>query len=280
MITVTEENIRPFVRCVGRGRGIRQTEYHRAYDHRFIGALAGGGYVEIAGTRVELTPGRAVIISPGTEYRVRSEAEGQVVVINFDWTWAHADTPETILSVLSRRFDPAGIVGQADYSLLFDGSGGFAQVECGGSSAELFESMLLTYLADDAGEMRRLRLSAQLLYLLTCAVSRPAESGRMRSAARDIYAWIVANFDKPITIADAAKEFHYWESYISKLLRRHYGTSFKQLVIDCRLTRAVWLMENTQRSREEIAAETGFYNGQHFLRTYLKKYGKNPALSK
>jgi AraC-like DNA-binding protein len=182
--------------------------------------------------------------------------------------------------VPSGSFDPSGIVGQADYSLLFDGSDGFAPVECGGGSAELFESMLVTYLADDVGELRRLRLSAQLLYLLTCAVSRPAESGRMKSAAREIYAWIVANFDKPITIADAAKEFHYGESYISKLLRRHYGTSFKQLVIDCRLTRAVWLMENTQRSREEIAAETGFYNGQHFLRTYLNKHGKNPALSK
>ena len=278
MITVTEENLRPFVRCVGRGRGLRQREYHKAYDHRFIGALTGNGWADIAGTRVELTPGHAVIISPGTEYRVCSEADQQVVVINFDWTWSHADMPDTIPSVLSDRFAPAGIVGQADYSLLFDGSSGFAPVEFGSGSTTIFENMLLTYLADDAGVKKHLKLTAQFFYLLTCTVSRPAESGRMTSTARDIYAWIVANFDKSITIADAAKEFHYGESYISRLLHRQYGMGFKQLVIDCRLTRAVWLMENTQHTREEIAAETGFYNGQHFLRTYRKKFGKNPTL--
>ena len=60
-VTVTAENIRPFVRCVGIGAGVWQQEYHKACDHRLVAFLDGGGHAQIDGETFSMPAGSAFI---------------------------------------------------------------------------------------------------------------------------------------------------------------------------------------------------------------------------
>ena len=128
--------------------------------------------------------------------------------------------------------------------------------------------------ADNIGCARELALSSRLMYLISMASRMNSEGAA--PLHEQIYAFVVENATSDISISDTAKHFNYSESYVSKLLRAHYGTSFKQLVIDIRLKKALWLLENTDTPCSEIAEELGFCSLQHFSCAFKKKYGKNP----
>jgi len=146
------------------------------------------------------------------------------------------------------------------------------------STAEHFDRLYAAWLTDTQNpDWKNLQLSAQFLHILTCGISRPDGHRREKNTAERLYAYILSHYDQPLTVSGIAAHFHYSESYISRLLRRHYDRSFKQIVLDCRLRKALWLLENTDLSCEEIAVQLGFYNGQHLSRAFRNRYGTTPG---
>lgn len=277
MTQITTENIRPFVRCVGIGQYLRQPTPYRAYDHRFIGILSGTGELTLGGEHIATVPGDAFIIPPGAEYRVLSEKDQRIIVVNFDWTPECSAISATVPSVNSALFCEENIIAPADFSTLF-GTAKNVRLVFPESTQDLFQRLYAAYMAEDEDtEWKQLQLSALMLCILTCGVRHSDAAAHERGAAELLYAYILSNYDRPLSVADAAEHFHYSTSHVSKMLRRRYSMSFKQIVIDCRLKRALWLLENTALSCEEIAVQVGFYNGQHLSRAFRAKYGTTPG---
>ena len=93
-------NIHPYIRHVGWGMGIYQKETKYAYDCRMILMLSGEGSICINEENIIAKEKQIFIIKPGVPYRVLSGAKRKIAVINFDWTYSHADTiPERVVSV-------------------------------------------------------------------------------------------------------------------------------------------------------------------------------------
>ena len=277
MTQITTENIRPFVRCVGIGRALRQPTPYRAYDHRFIGIMSGTGELILGEEQFSTVPGDAFIIPPGAEYRVLSGKDQRIIVVNFDWTRLRADIADTVPSVSSTLFCEDKIIAPADFSALYGPHPSGIRLSFPESTQELFHRLYAAYRAEEAEtEWKQLQRSALMLCILTCGVRR-SDDAHERGAAELLYAYILSNYDRPLSVADAAEHFHYSTSHIAKMLRRRYSMSFKQIVIDCRLKRALWLLQNTALSCEEIAVQVGFYNGQHLSRAFRAKYGTTPG---
>lgn len=94
-------------------------------------------------------------------------------------------------------------------------------------------------------------------------------SGSMK--LQTLHYFINENFNKPVTLAQAAKFMHMSESSLTHFLRDHHRTSFKQLLIEKRLSHAekIW-RENPGSSVAEAAVAAGYDDTHYFSRLYRK----------
>ncbi|MBQ4515362.1 MAG: AraC family transcriptional regulator [Clostridia bacterium] len=260
----------PFVRCVGIGTAIYQNELKMAYDYRMICILSGDGFVEIDKERLNTRAGDIYIINPGTSYRVRSFENQEIAVVNFDTTYEYAHIKEPVLSVNADTFKADEIILTPPVDFVKN-----KIYKVSAADAELLEELYQTYLRDDIyDELKSFLLSSKLLYIISKMLTTPKKS---RSVASDIYNYILDNACGKITTESVAQAFNYSTSYVEKILRRNYDISLKQLVLDTRLKKAIWLLENTSLSCWEISSQLGFYSSQHFAQMFKKKYGQNPS---
>ena len=259
----------PFVRCVGIGTGVYQAVTKKAYDWRLICVLEGKGALELEGQTLETMPGQLFLIPPGTAYRACSPSNQRIAVVNFDTDGTFAHIAEPVLSVDAAAFEedkllatpPIACLRETVYTL---------------PAAEIphLEELYGLYLRQDPDPGRkRFVLGARFAYILTKVLDPVKKPGRL--AAR-VYAYTVEHACEKLTVETVARQFNYSSSYVEKLLHREYDTGFRQLILDTRLKKALWLLENTSDSCEQIAISLGFCSSQHFSNAFFKKYGRTP----
>lgn len=260
----------PYVRCVGIGTDIYQNEFKKAYDSRMICVMSGEGTIEIGAHKYSVKSGDVFIITPGTKYRVRSKIGQKTAVVNFDTSYNFSHITEPVLS-----FDADGFVAEkmlecesisfltkADYSVR-------------NGDLDLFEELYRAYLREDMeADVKNFVLSSKFSYIISKLITHSEKTDGISS---DVYKYIIDNVCEKLTAESVAKHFNYSPSYIEKLLRRNYNISFRQLIIETRLKKALWFLENTSKSCSEISSELGFYSAQHFTQMFRKKYNMKPT---
>ncbi len=260
-----------FVRCVGIGVGIYQKVNMRAYDYRLVCALDGCGEIYLDGICHELREGMIYIIKPTQHYRVTASQSQKIAVINFDGNYNYSHIKDPILSVDCELFD-SELALYTELPFDLPGMPLFAQPK----SMRVISEMYDIYMnCESDRSIRNLSLSSRLMYVISCAVENSKTSSRNR-LSEAIYTYVLENATSNITLSDVANHFNYSESFISKTIRAKHSTSFKQLVIDVRLRKALWLLENTELSCDEISNTMGFCNTQHFSAAFKKRYGISP----
>ncbi len=105
--------------------------------------------------------------------------------------------------------------------------------------------------------------------------SRPAASWQVRRAEE----YIVANWDKPITIEDLARETSSSARSLFRQFGRSRGQSPMAFLKEVRLRHARDLLERTESnlSVTETALACGFGNLGHFAGDYFKRFGERPS---
>lgn len=263
-------NSLPYVRCVGIGDAIYQQNFKKAYDSRLICVMSGEGAVEIADEKYRAVQGSVFIITPGTKYRVRSGKNQKIAVINFDTDYSFSHIEEPVLSVDEKGFVADEILKCESISFLTK-----EEHSIGSSDLDLFEELYRIYLREDMDrQIRSFALSAKLAYIISKIIT---QGEKTEGISADIYKYIVDNACEKLTAEGVAKKFNYSASYIEKLLRKNYNISFRQLIIETRLKKALWLLENTSMSCSEISSSLGFYSAQHFTQMFRKKYNLKPT---
>lgn len=85
--------------------------------------------------------------------------------------------------------------------------------------------------------------------------------------------YMLAHFAEPLTEEDLAEEMHLSKRQVSRILRQLFGKSFRQMLIDIRLSRAAQLLADTDMSLEELAAAVGYTSLSGFYTAFRKRYG-------
>lgn len=88
--------------------------------------------------------------------------------------------------------------------------------------------------------------------------------------------YLSENFDKPISLAEAAGLTMMAESAFSRFFKARTGMTFIDSLTEIRLGHASRLLIDTTKSISEIAYETGFNNISNFNRIFKKKKGCTP----
>ena len=104
----------------------------------------------------------------------------------------------------------------------------------------------------------------------------PSESTDSDVAVR-LLEYIQDHFQDPITLKTAAQHIDYDYFYVSKLLHKTLGTSFTELLCECRIAYAKELLSSREYSISQIALLSGFGSIRSFNRVFQQFTGTTPS---
>ena len=78
------------------------------------------------------------------------------------------------------------------------------------------------------------------------------------------------------SLTEIAGRLHYEMPSLSRLIRQKTGKNYTELLQEKRLSQAVWLLHNTDRTVDEIARAVGYENMTYFHRLFRSRYGQSP----
>ena len=216
------------------------------------------------GSGEKLQTGAGCLIPPGTYHRIRGLSPGaRKLAIRF----YSPETPAT-----------------ATYAAFFARMDGCRPVLPLGQQPALLQLATALHqdlLAQTIGSQAYVQaLLTQLFILLMrqiCADLTPAtprESPGQPSTRRlAIDEYMSNHYHQPITEETLADQVHLSKRQLSRVLRQLYGKSFRQLLIDIRLSQAAQLLVTTDLTATEIAGRVGYGSDSGFYEAFKKRFG-------
>lgn len=142
------------------------------------------------------------------------------------------------------------------------------------------EALFARLLAEHRGvqpfrEEQLAALTAQLLVLFIRHRPRQAEEG---CTANDILRLMNLRYREPaLTCAAVAREVHYSESQVERLLQGQFGLTFGELLREIRIRNACELLKTTAHPVEAIARHVGYASRDGFYTAFAADRGLTPA---
>lgn len=88
---------------------------------------------------------------------------------------------------------------------------------------------------------------------------------------------IINNHSKDLNLSTLAQKFGCSISTLTTLYKKEYSISIHQFIINTRLEYAKELLKKSNKAIKEISEECGFYDQNHFYRTFKKAYHISPS---
>ena len=243
-------------------------EPRAAYDHRLFYILDGTGEMVLAGKTLALAPDTLLLIAPRTPYHFRGKM--RVAVFNFDLTRSASHRTEAICPPPVALFEEALLF---DTTLLKDYTAPLVRPQ----SADLREDILRLadgYAEGDAhADAMTSALMKQLLAELYADKRRQSATELLIDRVRRH----IRLFATEIQSNEAlAQHFGYHPVYLATLFRELTGSTLHHAILAERVRVAREYLARTNRSIEEIAAETGFSTRNHFCTVFKTFTGLSP----
>lgn len=103
------------------------------------------------------------------------------------------------------------------------------------------------------------------------------EDGQLRMAER-IMAYVIANIDTKITVADVARHFHQNAAYLGHKFKEETGKTISRLIQEQKIESCKKMLDMTDYSLSEIAWRMNFSSQQHFQTLFKKETGMTPLV--
>ena len=125
--------------------------------------------------------------------------------------------------------------------------------------------------------IQQLTLELLLRNLSTMAEKLVVETRKEREQA--IVLEVLSRIERytHLNLSDVAKELGLDVTRLSRMIKRHTGCNFTELMHTARFNRAVTLLRDTDLSVVDIAAAIGYENTAFFYRQFDKEYGCTPT---
>lgn len=144
----------------------------------------------------------------------------------------------------------------------------------------LLENMIWTLLEKKPGvnlmNQTTMGLLLQNLTLFAEDINRTLPDSREENAVFTALQYIETSY-KDGTLEEIAARLHMPPYALSRLLSRHTGANFKQLLQQRKLQQAAYLLSNTGMSADAVIEAIGYENSSYFYRKFKEKYGCSPA---
>ncbi|HUP60588.1 MAG TPA: AraC family transcriptional regulator [Thermoanaerobaculia bacterium] len=277
--------INPHAADLGPANAVLNARATRHYEQRFAGPLsiktviAGRATWETDRGRFELVPGSVLLINDGEEYTITVDALQPVETYCFFFARGFVEdayrAATTGSAALLRRADVSSAPRPVEFCepLQFDASliAIINRAHDGHSLEDAFYAAafeLVRAYADIAARTSRLPSLR--------ASTREELARRLRIAT----AYLHANADRGVTIAEAAREACLSPFHFHRLFTRFHGVTPHRYLGRLRLERARALLCASEVSVAEVAYECGFESAGSFATLFKRTFGVTPAKSK
>ena len=97
------------------------------------------------------------------------------------------------------------------------------------------------------------------------------------NTADTIAEYISDRYLKGVTLDELCQKFSYSKNHIINIFKGSYGITPIEYINELKIKRAMYLLEVTSKSIEDISVESGFNNYSHFYRLFYRKHGLSPS---
>lgn len=142
----------------------------------------------------------------------------------------------------------------------------------------ILESMIWTLIHQPHGTNTITQTSMGLLFLnlsLFAASINRTPGQQAQNAVFTILRYIETHY-RDGTLSEVSAQLRQPTYTVSRLLKRHTGMSFKQLLQQRKLQQAAYLLANTPMTVERILEAIGYDNSSYFHHLFRDKYGCSP----
>ena len=105
----------------------------------------------------------------------------------------------------------------------------------------------------------------------------PVELTDINSRIEKVKVFLERNWDKKVTLEDAAGRVFLSPKYLSRVFKKNTGESFNEFKLKVKLDKAREMLENTGFTIQQIAYELGYMNIESFIRIFKKFNGLTPG---
>lgn len=267
MITLSECN--PFLRqALILNEVLESKEPRLAYDHRIFYILDGDGYIIINGEKHMLSPDFLIFFRPAVKYFFRGKMK--VAVLNFDLTRQCSDRKKSITPSIEKDFDE---------NRLFD----LTFLDCSESPLFLHAPQFKDYCVKivhtftSATEESDAACSAMLKFLLSKTYETARTSTNpQETLINELLRYIRSNAADIVTNEEISAKFGYSPIYLSSLLKRLYGKTLHQTVLEEKIKLSKQLLLSSGYSIEQIALYLNFSSRSHFCTVFRTYTGITP----
>ncbi len=106
---------------------------------------------------------------------------------------------------------------------------------------------------------------------------RESENASGRFIVKNALAYIEENYTQKLTLSEVAEKTYVSQWHLSKLLNRHTGQSFSDILNHTRIEHAKELLSDPSLRIGDISEQVGFLDLAHFSRVFKKQVGVSPG---
>lgn len=264
------DRLNPFVRTAAlREQGL-SCDLHTTPDAVLLFSLSGDLTIERKGEKKQhLTPGNLLYLPAGSCFKAKSKYF-RAVVLHFDLI-AEPNVPMEPLPPLSAEDADMSAVRLTEDAAPFDIP---LYIEDMSSERDAFLRIANLFVSA-IGDYRATASALLKLQLLRTAeiTDENALPTRMVEAMDE---YIREHCGEELSNTELGAIFGYHPFYISQMLKKKAGITLHQYIIAYRLKAARALLENTEKTVIDIAAQTGFTDASYFTKMFKASYGMTP----
>ena len=104
-------------------------------------------------------------------------------------------------------------------------------------------------------------------------LKEPAEDVASSFIVKNALAYIEEHYKEKILLSDVAEKTYVSQWHLSKLLNRHTGQNFSEILNSVRIDKAKQMLEEPSLRIGDIADNVGFLDMAHFSRVFKKQVG-------
>ena len=127
---------------------------------------------------------------------------------------------------------------------------------------------------------KRRIFSEQILYTIISKSLRDEAMEQSRQSNNDVVMqsiqYMILNIAKPLSLDDIANRFFISPTYYGKLFKKRTGKSVMQYIISLRMSKAYYLVANTDYPISRIAAMVGYRSISLFYRHFSRAHSLSP----
>jgi|GEM_PF-636181 len=103
--------------------------------------------------------------------------------------------------------------------------------------------------------------------------------GYYETLCRQVKDYIAAHFSEPsLSLAVIADAFHYSPDYLGRMFQQHMDVTLHAFITECRVTKALRMLEETSDPISSIAASVGYVNAGQLTRLIRRQTGMTPHM--